>query len=276
MRKFLILLVCSGIMHACTSCTADNTPEGEDPQTGLIFEDEFDTFNTSNWRKEAHDPGWVNNELQAYNVRMVDVGKDGDKSVLIITAKRDGDKIYSGRINSKGKQSFPFGKVEASIRLPETDGGLWPAFWMMGDNAHAWPKCGEIDILEMGHSDGIADGTSDRHVNVAIHYGETSAKHKQQYYAGLAAQNLQDGKYHTYTVERTSESITMSIDGRTFKKFSIPEGSEAHPYFQDNFYILFNLAVGGDFPDIKDVSKLTALKDGEEAKMYVDWVRFSK
>ncbi len=265
MKAILILLLCCFIQQGCTSSQKKD----------LLFEDEFETFNTANWTKETHHPRWVNNELQAYSPEMVETGMDGDRSVLIITAKRCGDEIISGRINSKGKQSFPFSRVEASVKLPKTDGGLWPAFWMMGEE-HNWPKCGEIDILEMGHSSGMKTGNSERHNNVAIHYGDTFRTHKQQYFADLAPHSLQDGEYHTFALNRTSDAITFLIDGDVFKTFEIPEGSEAHPYFQGDFFILFNLAVGGDFPEIRDISGLTALEDGEEVKMYVDWVRVSK
>ena len=124
------------------------------------------------WTKETHEPGWTNQELQAYDAAHVSVGKDGDKSVLILTAERKGNKIYSGRVNSKGKKSFKYRKIEASIKLPKTNGGLWPAFWIMGDNDKEWPQCGEIDIMEMGEQSGMAAGISEKQVNTAIHYGK--------------------------------------------------------------------------------------------------------
>ena len=120
------------------------------------FKDDFNFFDEKVWTKETHEPGWTNQELQAYDAAHVSVGKDGDKSVLILTAERKGNKIYSGRINSKGKKSFKYRKIEASIKLPKTNGGLWPAFWMMGDNDKEWPACGEIDIMEMGEQSGMA------------------------------------------------------------------------------------------------------------------------
>ena len=108
----------------------DDSSDGDEPskQWNLIFTEDFDTFDDLIWTKETHEAGWVNNELQEYIEACVSVGKDGDKSVLILTAKKEGDKFYSGRVNSKGKKSFQYGKVEASIKLPKTANGLWPAF----------------------------------------------------------------------------------------------------------------------------------------------------
>ena len=135
----------------------DDSSDEEEPskQWNLVFTEDFNEFDNSVWTKEAHGAGWVNNELQKYTEESVSIGMDGDKTVLILTAKREGNKFYSGRINSKGKKSFQYGKVEASIKLPKTADGLWPAFWMMGDNDKEWPACGEIDIMEMGEKEGI-------------------------------------------------------------------------------------------------------------------------
>lgn len=105
----------------------DEQPGEEDEpskQWKLVFTEDFNTFDNSVWTKETHEPGWVNNELQEYIEECVSVGKDGDKTVLVLTAKREGDKFYSGRVNSKGKKSFQYGKVESSIKLPKTANGL--------------------------------------------------------------------------------------------------------------------------------------------------------
>ena len=154
---FLFLSVCFA-QQSCSSDSVGTEPE-ENPQD-ILFKDDFNFFDEKVWTKETHEPGWTNQELQAYDAAHVSVGKDGDKSVLILTAERKGNKIYSGRINSKGKKNFKYRKIEASIKLPKTNGGLWPAFWMMGDNDKQWPACGEIDIMEMGEQSGMAAGDS--------------------------------------------------------------------------------------------------------------------
>lgn len=239
------------------------------PVENVLFFDDFSTFDNSVWTKETHEPGWTNQELQAYEPGQVKVGKDGSKSVLMLTAEWKNGRIVSGRVNSKGKKSFKYGTISASIKLPETANGLWPAFWMMGDNDKEWPACGEIDIMEMGDKEGIATGTASRRVNTAIHYGPTPASHEQQYHASAVSTDLQDGQYHTYTLTWDESKAIISIDDKPFHSFDIKD----NPYFHDKFFILFNLAVGGTFTGITDASGVTALKKGDKATMYVDWIK---
>lgn len=260
--KFILPLAASLAICSSINLSAQTSPD-------VVFFDSFDTFDESVWTKETHEPGWVNQELQAYRPDHVTVGTDGDKSVLIITASRTGDKIVSGRINSKGKKSFPYGTVQASIKLPPCADGLWPAFWMMGDNGRGWPACGEIDIMEIGDAAGIAEGTVASRVNTAIHYGPNPIAHEQQYFATSTGINLQDGRYHTYTLHRDKDSLVITVDDFHLMTFDISD----NPYFHDNFYILFNMAVGGAFTGILEPAGITALQDGEEVQMLVDWVK---
>mgnify|MGYP004514311545 CR=1 FL=1 len=132
----------------------------------LVWKDNFDgsALNRDYWNVEVNGSGCGNNELQYYvdNADNVAV-RDGN---LVITARRqdyDGHAFTSGRVNTCGKVGFTYGIVEARIKLPKTANGLWPAFWMMGDDIKecGWPACGETDVLEMGHADGIMDGTQD-------------------------------------------------------------------------------------------------------------------
>ena len=268
--SLIITLLCG----ALTACSSDSDDSGiqvkpDDPVENVLFFDDFSTFDNSVWTKETHEPGWTNQELQAYEPGQVKVGKDGSKSVLMLTAEWKNGRIVSGRVNSKGKKSFKYGTISASIKLPETANGLWPAFWMMGDNDKEWPACGEIDIMEMGDKEGIATGTASRRVNTAIHYGPTPASHEQQYHASAVSTDLQDGQYHTYTLTWDESKAIISIDDKPFHSFDIKD----NPYFHDKFFILFNLAVGGTFTGITDASGVTALKKGDKATMYVDWIK---
>lgn len=268
--SLIITLLCG----ALTACSSDSDDSGiqvkpDYPVENVLFFDDFSTFDNSVWTKETHEPGWTNQELQAYEPGQVKVGKDGSKSVLMLTAEWKNGRIVSGRVNSKGKKSFKYGTISASIKLPETANGLWPAFWMMGDNDKEWPACGEIDIMEMGDKEGIATGTASRRVNTAIHYGPTPASHEQQYHASAVSTDLQDGQYHTYTLIWDESKAIISIDDKPFHSFDIKD----NPYFHDKFFILFNLAVGGTFTGITDASGVTALKKGDKATMYVDWIK---
>lgn len=272
--KLLLTLIMCSMFQSCSSDEVNLNPQEGESLGQVLFQDEFETFDSNVWTKEEHEAGWVNQELQIYDAAHVSTGIDEGRSVLILTAERKGDKIYSGRVNTQGKKSFKYGKIEASIKLPKTANGLWPAFWMMGDNDMPWPQCGEIDIMEMGEAHGIASGSSETYLNTAIHFGtDYQFGHRQEYHADNVAFNLQDGKYHVYMLEWTENSLIISVDGVKFHTFDISKISGRYEYFHHNFYILFNLAVGGNFPNITDIDAITALKDGEKVNMYIDWIK---
>ena len=122
MRTNLIML--SAALCMLQACTAEGHETPDQTEEKVFFIDDFTSFDETVWTKESHEPGWVNQELQAYDPAYVTTGKDGDRSVLILTAERKDGEIFSGRVNSKGKMNFRLRKVEASIRLPKTDAGL--------------------------------------------------------------------------------------------------------------------------------------------------------
>lgn len=273
----MIFSLMASTMLCLAACGGSDEPKpGPDPEpqpAGVVFFDDFTTFDKTAWTKETHPKGYVNNELQSYEYANVYTDVIDGVSVLVIEAKRNGSTFTSGRVNSKGKKSFKYGRFEARIKLPKTDAGLWPAFWMMGDTEIAWPGCGEIDIMEMGHKDGIAAGNSDRLLNSAIHWGTTVYNHEQEYISKAFGKNLQDNQFHTYCLEWTANGMTISVDGVKHATFSTADLT----YFNGNkFYMLFNMAVGGDFPSIFESSGITALKDGQKAQMLIDWVRVTE
>lgn len=249
-------------------------PEGYE----LFWSDEFDgtSLNTDWWTCETGGHGWGNAELQYYTDREENVEvRDGS---LVITARKEdyqGSKATSARLITLGKVYFKYGYIVASIKLPKTANGLWPAFWMMGNDfkSKGWPNCGEIDILEMGHSNGY-NNRQETFLNGACHWGEPD----HRYYAHDInnSYSVQDGKFHTFTCIWTESKISMYIDLETYP--------DARPYFEMNIkdfgdnefrkdnFLLLNLAVGGNFPGIWDINKVTALNAGP-AEMEVDYVR---
>lgn len=249
----------------------------------LVWSDEFDgdTLDRSVWNVEVNGTGCGNHELQYYidSPRTVWV-KDGR---LHLTAIPDRNltpggthDFASGRINSKGKAAFRYGAVQASIRIPQTVGGLWPAFWMMGDDIdeNTWPRCGELDILEMGHSDGVKAGTPDRLFNGAMHWGP--GRHHQIVGPMTAPYSLQDGKFHTFTLVWDADKIEMYLDELETpyltQDISGTDRDDAGYYFHKPAFILFNLAVGGDFPGLHSPDQITAL-DGGPRSLEVEYVR---
>ena len=257
----------------------------------LVWEDNFNTATLDNsvWTAVTSGNGGGNKELQFYRPENISIGNEPvtGENCLIITARKE---LYekktatSGRLSTLGKLSFRYGKIEARIKLPKTANGLWPAFWMLGSNSQeaVWPKCGEIDIVEMGHKKGINAGTQDRLFNGACHWGESwnGGKYPNKGMSTTNNYSLQDD-FHTYTLFWTPDSIKMYLDLDKYPKtkpyYVIPIVGNNQPnqtslYFRKPFYLILNLAVGGTFSEIYDINEITALAKGE-AKMYVDYVR---
>jgi beta-glucanase (GH16 family) len=131
--------------------------------------------------------------------------------------------ISSGRVNTQNKFTFQYGKIEASIKLPKTADGLWPAFWLLGaDFADAgWPECGEIDVLEMGSKAGIDNNVQEKYFNGAVHWGKVeNGNHPNYAVSAVNEYSLQDGKFHLYALVWDRKSIRMYLDGN------------ARPYFE--------------------------------------------
>lgn len=284
---------CNGIVDSCVVNITISGENQEDETIGeysLVWSDEFNgtTLNKAVWNIEVNGDGGGNNELQYYRAENVSVGEEpiSGKGCLILTARKEnygGKTATSGRINSRDNVTFTHGMIEASIRIPHTANGIWPAFWMMGNDISSigWPKCGEIDIMEMGHSNGINAGTPERFFNGACHWAANSSG-THVYYANdvTAAYDMQND-FTTFRCYWDDKKITMYLDQDKYPDvepyfvMDISETSDATKtgyYFHKPNFILFNLAVGGNFPSIWDINQVTALNNGD-VKMYVDYVR---
>ena len=271
---------------------------GETDGYKLVWQDLFDgeSLNLDRWNIEVNGDGGGNAELQYYTARLdnVRVGDDGEgNGCLILTAKKEvynGKQCTSGRITTKNKIAFKHGKIEAAeaaIKLPQTANGLWPAFWMMGNDFDqvGWPRCGETDIMEFGNATGIANGTQDRYFNGACHWGTAWNDHRQHANAITNSYSLQDGEFHIYTCIWDQDKVAMYVDldknpnASPYYIMTIPETTtdQTHPgyYFHKENFILFNLAVGGNFPGIWDINSITALNEGNnyQQSMYVNYVK---
>lgn len=161
---------------------------------------------------------------------------------------------------------------------------------MMGNDFSSvgWPRCGEIDILEMGHSNGIKDGTQEKYFNGACHWGfykdmgGGNMAYPNYAKSSTWSYSLQDGEFHLYTLVWDEQYLRMYVDldknpnSNPYYEMGITDVSDdwgTGHYFHHDFFILFNLAVGGNFPGIYDPNGITALPANGQASMYVDYIK---
>lgn len=222
----------------------------------LVWSDEFDgtAVNTANWGYDLGGGGWGNNEKEYYQAANATLSNGN----LVITAKKQRVKsnaYTSARLKTQGKKEFTYGRIEARIKIPLGQ-GLWPAFWMLGANINtvSWPACGETDIMEHINTDNIIYGT--------MHWDNNG--HKS---AGSNTIISNPADYHIYAIEWDSTAIRWYVDGVSYFENSLSNSVNGTGAFQKPFFILLNLAVGGNWPgQTIDDSKLPA-------SMYVDYVR---
>ncbi len=249
------------VTQAAAEKAAYEAPDGYK----LVWHDEFDEgteLNAADWTHEVQKDHWVNNELQNYVNHTTPKGRyvtEISGGHLQIHCFKEDGKIYSGRVYAKVKEGWTYGYIEASIKLPKGK-GTWPAFWMMPVNFKSWPADGEIDIMEeVGyHPDYVS---SSLHANAHVHSNGTQVTH-EMYCKGA------EGEFHTYSIEWTAQNITTYVDGK--KQLSYDNrglGRDDWPY-NDPFYIIFNLAWGGDWGGSQGVDE-----NALPATMEVDYVR---
>jgi beta-glucanase (GH16 family) len=250
------------------------------PGWNLVWQDDFTgtSLNTAYWNvlTSNYDPVTGNcnfgtGELEFPRAQNVTVG--GGK--LILTAERTADapndsrcagfgarSFYSGRIHTKGKVERRYGKLVASIKVP-SGYGMWPAFWTLGGNISTvgWPRCGEIDVLEW-HSNEPSWMKSATHwyANGAAQHWGTGANR---------GYSVADG-FHLYEVEWTANRMIFRLDNEVRATSDFVHNE---PAFQQNHYILLNLALGGNWYGDPPASAI-ALGWGERKTMEVEWVRW--
>jgi beta-glucanase (GH16 family) len=268
-KKVVAGLLCLGAVLPFYAAGTDSTYTDAD----IVWQDDFngDKLNMNDWNIEYHEPGWVNNELQKYGDSAENIYvKDGNLVIQAVKKTDAAGKVSytSGRVNTQHKHDFKYGRFEARIKVPEGQGFL-PAFWMMPteENLYGqWPKCGEIDIMEvLGNAVTKAYGT--------LHYGEPHAQ-KQGVYT-LSSGDFSN-EFHIFACEWDPGEIRFYIDGTMFYKtsdwFTKRNGFGEVTYpapFDQNFYVILNLAVGGNWPGNPD----DTTKFSDNAQLVVDYVK---
>lgn len=223
------------------------------PGYNLVWNDEFDgTSLSSDWTHEigTGNGGWGNNELQYYREENTEL-KDG---LLLITAKAEpfGNKNYtSSRIITQGKQSFKYGRIDIRAALPYGQ-GIWPALWMLGSNFDTvgWPKCGEIDIMEMVGGQSRANGGDDK-VFGTVHWDSGGQRAEFGGSNQLSSGKFAD-EFHVFSIIWDSQKITWYRDDIKFHEVDITPADLDE--FQKKFFFIFNVAVGGNWPGSPNAS----------------------
>ena len=273
-----LIAACGGSSPILTSTSSGGS--GTITQETLVWSDEFtgtaaqSAPNPANWTYDTGGGGWGNSELEVYcgfgsttapcdpNNPNAYVGNDG---YLHIVARQPSAGVYtSARMKSEGLQSFEYGRIEASIKMPEGQ-GFWPAFWMLGNNITTvdWPACGEMDIME---SVGSIPST-----NVgSIHgTGFTGTQIGTSY-------NLPNGAkfgdaFHSFGIIWSPKKIEYYVDSptnvyATYTPSSLPPGG-VWPFDTGKFFFILNVAVGGSWPGSPDATTVFP------QQMLVDYVR---
>lgn len=226
----------------------------------LVWADEFDgdTLDMTKWSYQIGDgsleglpSGWGNKELQYYRAENVSVGN----GVLTITAKQEqfDDKEYtSARIRTKHKADWTYGKFELRAKMPKGQ-GFWPALWMLPtDNVYGgWAASGEIDIMEyLGHDPKTVHGT--------LHFGGEWPENQHKGKAFTLSEGNFYEEFHTFTLEWERGEIRWYVDGEWYQTQNRGDwwssGVEFPAPFDQDFHLLINLAVGGNWPGNPDAT----------------------
>ncbi len=216
----------------------------------LIWADEFEgsALDTSVWQIEVNDKGGGNNELQYYTDRPENLEvKDGYLNIIAQEEQYLGRKYTSARINTKSKFNFKYGKIEARLKTPFGQ-GMWPAFWLLGQSidTEGWPDCGEIDIMEMIGGEG-----RENTVHSTLHWGPYSDEgHPSAGKAYTLSTGFFSDEFHVIVTEWNESIIKTFCDGDLF--FTIDISAHGMEAFHDQFYMIINLAVGGNWPGSPD------------------------
>lgn len=244
--------------------------------TTLTLSEEFNgsSLNNGLWTYVTGDgtaegiPGWGNNEQQYYTDRAENVSvEDGMLKIMARLESFEGSNYTSGRIITKGKFDQRYGRFEARIKLPWGQ-GIWPAFWMLGDDNNGteiWPNIGEIDIMEYrGQEPTINHGS--------VHGPGYSGANPITKTYELANDRFDTG-FHVFGIEWGPDYINYYVDDVLYNQIT-PDDLEEEDIDRSNwvfndreFYILLNVAVGGSFAGNADPTI------PYPQTMYVDYVR---
>jgi len=275
-RPIILLLLAIFVFSACAplvqsppaateippSPVPSPTPAWELPGWTLVWQDEFDgqEIDRTKWTFDVGGHGWGNNELQAYTERPENARVEN--GALVIEARQEEfvrRDYTSARLKTQGLHAWTYGRIEARMRLPYGK-GIWPAFWMIGSNIEevSWPASGEIDIMEyIGRDATIIYGT--------VHGPGYSGANGVGSSTNMPIGTLHDD-FHIFAIEWEPQEIRWYVDDVQYFKIT-PESVPGEWVYDHPFFVILNLAVGGNWPGNPDDSTVFP------QFLYVDYVR---
>ena len=232
----------------------------------LKWSDEFDApaIDQSKWGYDLGGGGWGNQELEFYTSSTDNAFINSGNLVIQAKQQAAGGLSYtSARMLTKGKQSFQFGRIDVRAKLPKGQ-GIWPAIWMMGSDidTNNWPKCGEIDMMELR-------GQEPNKFLTTMHFAKPDGTRELK---GAPDQTLANGNFsdafHIFSSVRSKNQIRFYLDGNLYYTFTSGDvGGNSYP-FNNPFFVLLNVAVGGNFLGNPDATTVFP------QQMQVDYVRY--
>ena len=266
------LFVLSILLSAAFFCGGPSQASAQATNYVLVWSDEFSAANgslpdSSKWIMETGGGGWGNHELESYTNRARNVHVQSGN--LVITARKESyqgadgiaRQYTSARLKTLGLFEQKYGRFEARIKIPRGQ-GIWPAFWMLGNNIGSvdWPDCGEIDIMEnIGKEPDTVHGT----IHGPGYSGGDGLGGSYTLPSGKFADN-----FHIFAVEWEPSAIRFYVDRNQYETRTPADLPSGKTWAYDHpFYILLNVAVGGDWPGNPD--RTTVFPQ----RMLVDYVR---
>lgn len=276
MKRFfvLIFLIAALFVMNCSSQTNEPENTSETPALDgyqLVWADEFNYTglpDSKKWGYDVANPGWVNDEAQAYYANRQENSRV-ENGKLIIEARLDNyqNNLYSSaRLVTKNRGDWTYGRIEVRAKLPYGK-GTWPAIWMLPTvwnlGNGGWPDNGEIDIMEhVGYNPGVIHAST--HCNKYVHTMGTQKTATTSIPDAMSA-------FHTYTMEWTKDEIKMYVDDKHyFTSYNEGLGWQYWPFFKD-FHIILNIAVGGSWGGAQGIDNSIFPQ-----RMEVDYVRVYK
>ncbi|NJC26258.1 glycoside hydrolase family 16 protein [Neolewinella antarctica] len=250
--RFLgILTIATGF----AACDVSEDQQLDERSYELVWSDDFDGAagelpSAANWTYDIGNgpAGWGNNELQMYTDNPENVSLDGNGNLLLTAIRIDnenGDQFTSARIKTEGLFTKAYGRFEARLKTPYGP-GIWPAFWLLGDNCNEmpWPQCGEIDIMELR-------GQEPNKIAGSVHGPGYSAG--QAITADYTLENGRfDAEFRIFAIEWGEDYIDYFVDDFLYQRITKEDTEEADDgkgewVYDHPFYIIMNVAVGGNY-----------------------------